>query len=72
MSSKGESSTSLHFVRIDPAPTTCARLVAYRGFSGDDDFAAQAIQSSVWDSGKTTTKAVPQPQVEVDRLDSVA
>ena len=24
---------------------TCARLVPYRGFSGDDDFVAQALQS---------------------------
>ena len=25
---------------------TCARLVPYRGFSGDDDFAAKAIQGA--------------------------
>ena len=54
MASSSNNEEPVHFVRIDPAPTTCARLVAYRGFSGDDDFAAQAIQSSVWDSGKTS------------------
>ena len=31
---------------------TCARLVPYRGFGGDDDFVAQAVSQSAWDSGK--------------------
>ena len=63
----------LHFVRVEPLSyPTCARLVAYRGFSGDDDFAAQAIKDSQWDKGTTTTttKAVLPPEPAYDPEDT--
>ena len=43
---------------------TMARLVHYRGFGGDTEFAEQAVTSSAWGSGRTSsasTSAVAAP-----------
>ena len=45
-----------------------ARLVHYRGFGGDTDFAEQAVTSSAWGSGRTSsasTSAAATPAAEV-------
>lgn len=43
----------------------CARLVPYRGFGGDTDFAEQAVTSSAWGSGRSTSTAAATPTEEV-------
>lgn len=42
----------------------CARLVHYRGFGGDTEFAEQAVTSSAWGSGRSTSTAAAAPAAE--------